>query len=523
MFGGKEIPQEVIEKLKDPIFFTETFGRVKGMDFSFQNREHLFQIYRDPHPRVILLAGRQVEKSETISRKLIHQAFTNPFKTSVYASPRQDQTYRFSNDRFRSNLKNSKYGGILMNSVDKDTTTHVTFKNNHSIYFGSTWQGADNLRGISADFLYMDEFQDIDEVAFATLAEVLSHSEVISSVKINGKDTSLRGKILIAGTPKQTGSLYEKLWKLSDMKEWNPKTKTWEPQQDPEKCLFSGYSLPQTKMPWITEEEIEYKRKTYDEQRFTNEVLGQFYSGLLKPITMELIDQCCDHTFYMWEKGKPDRECYLGLDYGGGNSAFTVATIVSPDYENDKLDVVWIHKFEEKHLPSLVERISNIILDFNIQGVCADSGFGAYQNQVLQDRFGNMVQSVFYVAGAREPEEIKENDDGTLLTVDRSYQIQQIIELIRRKDIRFPFGHPELIQWAFDHYCCIEAEPVQPSSGRSGYIRYIHPSGTNDDALHSLVYARLAAEMGSRKVEYEYGETRESLLEGMLEWESNLF
>jgi hypothetical protein len=519
----KEIPKELLEKLIDPVFFTETFGRVKGKDFKFDQREHLFDIYRDPHPRIILLAGRQVEKSETLSRKLIHQAFTNPYKVSVYSSPRQDQTYRFSNDRFRLSLKNSKYNGLLMNSVDKDTTTHMTFKNSHSIYFGSAWGGADNLRGISGDFLYIDEFQDIDEVSYATMMEMLSHSEFVTEQMINGKMSKLRGRLLVAGTPKQTGSLYEKLWKLSDMKEWNPKTKKWESQKDPSQCLFSGYLLPQTKMPWISEEEIDYKRLTYDEQRFENEVLGKFYSGLLKPLTMDMIEKCLDPSFQMWHKGKTDRACFMGLDYGGGRTAYTVATIVSENPETEQLEIVLCHRFEEKHLPTLVEKITNMITEYNVQGVVADTGFGAFQNQVLQDEFGNMVQGCFYVAGSREPDVVKENEDSTMLTVDRSYQIQQVIEMIKRERIRFPYANPDQIKWAFDHYTCIEAEPIQPTTGRSGYIRYIHPDGTNDDALHSLVYARLAWEMGSRVVDYSFGERSEFTMEKMLELEAGLF
>jgi hypothetical protein len=261
-------------------------------------------------------------------------------------------------------------------------------------------------------------------------------------------------------------------------------------------------------MPWITEEELEYKKKTYDEMKYVNEVEGQFYSGLMKPLTQDMIDKCLDPNFKMWTKGRSDRPCYMGLDWGGGNSAFTVVKIVSLNPITDQLELVYAEKFQERHIPTLVERLTNMITEFNVHGVVADSGFGAMQIQTLQDSFGNLVQGCFYVVGTREPEEIKENDDSTLLTVDRSYQLFETIDMIKEQQIRIPYADHDAISWTFPHYTCIESEPVQPTSGRSGYIRIIHPSGTNDDGLHALNYARLAYQMGSRSVEAELGDER---------------
>ncbi|MGG1219360.1 terminase family protein [Priestia endophytica] len=508
MSNAFNLTPEMVEKLRDPVFFTETLGVVKGYDFSFEGREHLHDIYRDEHPRTIILASRQVEKSETVARKLIHNAFTQHNTTSLYVSPRHDQTIRFSNDRFYQSLKTSKGNGILAQSLVKQTASHYNFANNHTIYFGSAWNDGDSLRGVTADNICFDEFQDIEEGAYMTLSETLSHSDKVTEVKINGKINKLRGNIFITGTPKQTGSVYEKFWNLSDMREWNPKKKIWVPQQDPEKALFRGYHIVQEKMPWITKEELEYKKKTYDEMKYINEVKGEFYSGLAKPLTQDMIDGVLDPNFQMWHKGRTDRPSYMGIDWGGGNSAFTVVKIVAHNPITDQLDLIFAHRFQERHIPTLVEKINNMITNFNVQGVVADSGFGAMQIQTLQDTYGNLIQGCFYVVGTREPEEIKENDDSTLLTVDRSYQLFETIDMIKEKRIRMPYAHPEDIDWTFPHYTCIESEPVQPTSGRSGYIRIIHPSGTNDDGLHALNYARIAYEMGSRSVEAELGEER---------------
>jgi len=525
-----KLSPEVIEKLKDPVFFTETFGTVKGHDFKFydpndptQDRRHLYEIYRDDHPRIILVAGRQVEKSETITRKIIHNAFTQPYRTSTYVAPRYEQATRFSSDRFLNALKQSK-GGILMQSIDKQTVTHYKFKNHHQLYIGSAWNDGDSLRGISGDFILFDEMQDIEEGSYSTLVETLSHSEVVTTVKINGKDTRLRGKVLMAGTPKQTGTLYERFWELSDKRVWDRKQQKWIPTQDPEKCLFRGYLLSQTMMPWITEEEIEYKRRTYDEMKFANEVLGEFYSGLLKPLTIEMIKPCLDPSKAFWSKAPAGRECFLGIDWGGGTSAYTVVTILSQNPITDKIELVYVDRFQEMHIPTQVEMIHKLIERFNVKGVVADSGFGAMQIQMLQDYWGNMVKSAFYVVGSREPELIRENDDGTQLVIDRNYQLFETIDLFKERKIEIPYAYPALLDdVVFKHYTCVEAKPVTPTSGKTGYISLIKPSGANDDALHSLNYARIALEYGTRQLDYELGDRREFDLDYLLDIESRLF
>jgi len=40
-------------------------------------------------------------------------------------------------------------------------------------------------------------------------------------------------------------------------------------------------------------------------------------------------------------------------------------------------------------------------------------------------------------------------------------------------------------------FTCIERETVEMQSGRK-YFRYVHPEGTEDDALHAFVYALIA-------------------------------
>ncbi len=51
--------KELARKLKDPLFFTEYTGSIKGKPFSFEGHEPNKEVYTDDSPRIIVVAGRQ--------------------------------------------------------------------------------------------------------------------------------------------------------------------------------------------------------------------------------------------------------------------------------------------------------------------------------------------------------------------------------------------------------------------------------------------------------------------------------
>ena len=151
--------------------------------------------------------GRQVEKSTTQSNRHIAYSCLIPFFRSVYVSPTAKQTRVFSNDRLKKTIDTSPF--IKKYFVDHTTTDQVfekSFTNRSVIFLGYAYHSADSMRGLSADMMNIDEYQDILSDNIPVLREILFASEY---------------KIFMAtGTPKTFDNHLEKLWQDSTQNIW---------------------------------------------------------------------------------------------------------------------------------------------------------------------------------------------------------------------------------------------------------------------------------------------------------------
>jgi hypothetical protein len=95
-------PQEAIEDnpdvMTDSVFFCEAFLTVPDGDagivpFRFDKpekgeyRNYLFPMYRDESPRIVVVTGRQVEKSTMCRNKILADMCTNEGLTALYSAP----------------------------------------------------------------------------------------------------------------------------------------------------------------------------------------------------------------------------------------------------------------------------------------------------------------------------------------------------------------------------------------------------------------------------------------------------
>ncbi|MGY0013262.1 phage terminase large subunit family protein [Bacillus anthracis] len=425
--------QELKERMKDPIVFTEKTGTVKGKPFSFAHREHLFDPYRDPHPRVVIVAGRQVEKSETGTRLLIYHGYQRKHTTITYTAPRQEQTTRFVNDRFRKAIRESK-GAVLEGMVDKkrDAKTAIGLANSSQYYFGSAWADGDALRGIAGDMVVFDEVQDITQTAIESIEKSVSHSEMKDPV------TELNGKCYFTGTPKQKGSYYDRvLWGQSDQKKWHVTCDSrgnedimsmknimiqnegednerryfgcTHCQQEldrshgrwiatrPENKMYSGYLFNQLNMTWISANQIWRDYQTMDTMTFNNEVLGEFYSGDEQPLTLEDVLACTDKTRSL--KKHSQVPTVLGVDYGSGGKSKTIIFIGHP--ENGKLVIDYAESWRTDRSEDalnvhdqLLHHIANLQSKFNVEKIVGDIGYGSYESQKLYEMYVRAQQSL---------------------------------------------------------------------------------------------------------------------------------
>jgi DNA-directed RNA polymerase subunit RPC12/RpoP len=533
--------------LKDPIKFTEKTGTVKGKPFRFDHRNHLFDVYRDPHPRIVIVAGRQVEKSETVCRKLIHAGWTRPHTTITYTAPRNEQTTRFVNDRFRKAIADS-VNGILEYDVDKkrDAKTAIGIINKSIFYFGSAWADGDSLRGISGDMVFFDEVQDITQTAIESIEKSVSHSEIKDPV------TELNGKCFYTGTPKQKGSYYDRvLWGQSDQKKWsvtcehcghkqfmsmknvmvenegtdkerryfgcleceeelNRENGEWIPTK-PQNKMYSGYLFNQLNMSWISANQIWRDYTTMDAMTFANEVLGEFYSGNEQPISYEDVLACTDKSFSL--KKFSQTPTVMGIDYGSGGKSKTIITIGHRGIHKGKKKLIidYIENCPIDNHEELVAHIMGLKEKFNVEKIVGDIGYGSYEAQKLYEAYGREAIACRYVSYLNDPKK-REFKGNYTLQVDRTYSMDKLVDMFHKGEIVIPYKNPDEVEYFFDHYTALELTFTESTTSTG---RKLYDHSTPDDAFHSLNYVREGLYEIENRFEWD-GAERDS-------WEGDLF
>jgi hypothetical protein len=444
-----------------------------------------------------------MEMTEYIVNWLLQKLTTYPNTTAIYTAPRMDQVSRFSQDRFKTAIRTSP---ILYNltsrsrlDLGESAIGRVPFKNGSVCYLISSWGEFDAIRNIAADFVAVDEVQDIQAEAIPVIEESMSHSTF--------------NQMLLVGTASVEGTEFNRLWYQSDMKEWDQEAQAWIPQK-PENRTYSGYHLSQEMAPWIIRlppehpNSIAAKRARYSERRFMNEVLGLFYRGLAKPLIPDDLLKCSDNRFGLMEKLDPPYVSYMGVDWGGGEHAFTVVWIMAQDDEG-RWRLIYVRRFDERDPMKQVAVIANLITLFNVKQAVADIGYGAVQVSQLQKKFADRVLGCQYVRRPEIPLERRTKDEHgkriaqAIVNADRSFWIETAINTIKRKDptgtvnpqLVLPWKEPLDVEWLVDHFTCIEMEEQEMVGGKK-YHHYTHPEGEPDDALHAFIYALVAHAVG---------------------------
>lgn len=551
-FEGKYYysPQEALEDnpnvATDPVFFCEAFlsipdGEDGIVPFRFDKpekgeyRNYLFDMYRDEHPRIVILTGRQVEKTSMCRNKILADMHLNEGLSALFASPRAEQVSRFSAERIDNAIRDSQ-GGILKDSLlkkGKATSTFKQFDSKCNLFLYSAWADADSIRGISCQRAYLDEQQDITASAREVIEECLAHAH-------NG------GQMSHFGTPKNSGSEFHRLWQLSDMKEWfiecqNPKCKhtqkmtmnnIFKPDENKpayfgctkckkeldrskgrwiaenkEGAKMSGYHITQLMCSWINADSILYKKATYSHQKFSNEVLGEFFNVFGKTLDMQNIMDCTDGNMSLPVKGHKGPN-YMGVDWGSGNNSFSVITILGEeevDGEDGKKEKKLAYRFVKKYNVSgygaVLSDIHKLQKAFNVENKVIDIGDARRQFEELLVEYPNSVAACQYVLALKNP--YKWDKKTRIHTIDRSYQIEKVIDMFHKKKIIIPYDKltiqvTDQLGWLFEHLTSLEAEWVEPTSGNTGYTRYLHSNP--DDGFQSLAYALLAYERRKQKI-----------------------
>jgi hypothetical protein len=147
-----------------PSRFAESTYLLDGQPFRLTNRHYLKAIYDSEIEEGIIMSGRQVEKSTTVSTHMANYTLLIPYFKALYYSPLNDQVKVFSKERLGKLYEFSQEDVIKKNYIDKNSSQAVfykDFKNGAVNYFRHCYEMGDNIRGLTVNGLFGDEIQDI--------------------------------------------------------------------------------------------------------------------------------------------------------------------------------------------------------------------------------------------------------------------------------------------------------------------------------------------------------------------------
>lgn len=511
----------------DPVSWTESRRMLKGEPFSFKDREYLLQPYRDNYPNIIFMKGRQVEMSEFSMNWLLRKLDQYPYTTGLHAFPRAAQAQKFSKQRLDAAIKDSQYinkwyddrnSEQMMRKFAKEPQPNGLIPYNFYI-LGATWESrkdtvGDASRGVSLDFIVYDERQDHPNDVETVLGEGASHSKY--------KQT------LTLGTPKLPGIQFDQQWEASNKMYWFVKCQNcgreapvtmenilardsdsddyyygcpecrheldrrigrWletHPQRKPE---YHGYHINQLMVPWITANEIMRKKNSvsYPRRRFYNEVLGESYGGDDIPITIAMMESCCNNDYRLGETS--GESLYVGIDWGAKSWCYV------QDKYHRMIDCFIAEATDpRKHVPDIVKFLSGY--GKQIKKVVCDAGPDITRFYSLRDacKEAGITRDVYacYYATPPAKTDTQWNEKEGNVTVGRSEMIEQVIDEIHDGKLILPGRDKniEKVDTLIEHFTNIAAEKAETKAGNQ-FMMYVNTGP--DHFLHAKVYSDVAS------------------------------
>ncbi len=165
-----------LNALQDPVDWIERVRVLKGVPFSFKDREYLKPILRDINKEIYIVKARQMEITELALNWLLFYLSKFPSTVGLYMTDRQDHVNLFSKTRLHSwGIDESE---ILKSLIvrNKGNVSWQPFKNGSELFMFSAWKDFEASRSIPADFVVIDEMQSVNVEALPVVKESMSKS-----------------------------------------------------------------------------------------------------------------------------------------------------------------------------------------------------------------------------------------------------------------------------------------------------------------------------------------------------------
>ena len=488
--------------------FIERTMFLEGNPWRFTDRPYIFPIINDDPWKLVLMTGRQSEKSTSTAGKHIASACRTPHQSSLYINPTMTQTSVYSRKKIDAVFEQSPLlKGVYWPGSKGFSVTEKRLKNNHTMYFRSAYHDADTIRGLTSDRTFIDERQDIINDCVPVIEECSSHRPFAVFMQ--------------TGTPKTLSNGLEWEWSLSTQNEWTIKCMHcghWnilgitnvhpgKPGLWCQKCskdIYTqngtwisygkssakahGYRFPQIILPsvYINWEKLFIKMETYTIATLMNEVFGHSFDAGVKPITREQIAKCCDPDMKMELVSNANAlgyEVYAGVDWGTGELGYTILQIGHYNPNINKMVVTLSKRYvgKEAEPEFMLQDMARKLLDNCVMICGVDHGF----SYGLLDRLKSMVAGKCKIVAFQHTNfkgYVGLNKKGMHYVTNRTAVMTDTFEAIKQEFFKFPMW--SVYESFANDFMNIEVEYNE----RMRTMKYDHIPTNPDDAFHSLLY-----------------------------------
>lgn len=515
-----------------PWIFAESMYQLEGKPFRFGvGRNYLRVIHNANIREALLMTGRQVEKSTSVSVKIANNILLRNFSRSLYVAPMNEQVKTFSRGRLDKLFRYSQKDLVRKRYMDSNLSNqvfHKEFINGSEVYLRNCFEEADNIRGLSIDDIFIDEVQDIIVEALPVIMETQTRSK--------------NPHFFLTGTPKTFSNTIQQQWDRSSQADWvitcpacrkqqvlgvpsvtptgfacrNPRCRkplpdiaramgVWEHKHPDAK--MKGFRITQMMVPDIDPASVFHKIENYPKNRLYNEVLGRSFEKADKPFSDLLMNQLSNNELKPYTRiaginsefaMKP---IFMGIDWGEGEKSgkqgtgYTVITIFAFNSDG-KFQQLFGKRFErgEELDPDFqINYILQLMNGFKVSLCVADYGAGQKENMRLRKTLGARFVQCHYVG--RQKDKMVYEKEVFKYKIARSPWLTEFVEFAQSHNLIFPGVDNSSLSWIIDNFTAVYSEYRASKSGISEELFYGHSVGNPDDAVHSCFYAWFASKV----------------------------
>lgn len=286
---------------------------------------------------ICLRSGRQVGKTEIISRKSAIYAIENPKKLVLVIASVERQAYHLFEKILAYLLNHHK--NQVKSGKDRPTKTKINLKNGSTIYCLPTGLTGQGIRGYTVDLLIADEAAFIPEEVWTAVTPMLSVT---------------KGSIILLSTPHGKEGYYYECFKDQN---------------------FKSFHISSLDCPRIDKHFLERERARMTKIEFSQEYEGHFVDELRQFFPNDLILKCMtlSRENTLNNSSLKPAEPFLGVDVARLGMDETVLCSMNR-IDKDKLQMFDLEITTKTYLTETILRIKEKDKQFNFKKIYIDTG-----------------------------------------------------------------------------------------------------------------------------------------------------